>query len=308
MSTSTRLTGSHRLAVSTGLLLCCALCGCGNPEGGGDAEAGRIVVTGSSTIAPLMAEIAKRFESRHPGVRVDVQTGGSSRGIADARSGLADLGMASRSLKDDEAELLAFPIATDGVCLIVHADNPIEELTREQVIGIYTGTISNWQAAGGSDAPITVVNKAEGRSTLELFLAHFGLEARQIAADVVIGDNEQGIKTVAGNPHAIGYVSIGTAEHDAAAGVPIRLLSLAGVKARVSTVKSGEFPLSRTLNLVSSSPPRGLVKDLVDFARSAEVHDLIEQLSFVPLVAPEREPARQAQPGLESASATAAPY
>lgn len=74
---------------------------------GADAADGRVILTGSSTIAPLMAEIGKRFEERNPDIRVDVQTGGSSRGIADARSGLADIGMVSRALKSEEQDLAA---------------------------------------------------------------------------------------------------------------------------------------------------------------------------------------------------------
>jgi phosphate transport system substrate-binding protein len=246
-------------------------------------EATQLVLTGSSTVAPLASEIAKRFELQHPGVRVDVQTGGSSRGVADARRGLADIGMASRALKDDESDLHSFTIARDGICVIVHADNSIESLTDEQVVAIYTGQIENWSEVGGGDAPITVVNKAEGRSTLELFLKHFQLESADVQPDVVIGDNEQGIKTVAGNPNAIGYVSIGTAEYDASQGVPIRLLPVGGVAASVENVANGTFPLSRPLNLLTREPPTGLAKEFIEFAQSADVHDLIREQYFVPI-------------------------
>ncbi|MFQ5655795.1 MAG: phosphate ABC transporter substrate-binding protein, partial [Planctomycetota bacterium] len=198
-------------------------------EAEGDRLRGRLVITGSSTIAPLAAEVGKRFEGLHPGVRVDVQTGGSSRGIADAREGLADIGMVSRALKEEERDLLAFLIARDGICTIVHRSNPVDLLTDRQVVEIFTGRITSWKQVGGRASAITVVNKAEGRSTLELFLRHFRLMNSEIEAHVVIGDNEQGIKTVAGNPGAIGYVSIGTAEYDAAHGIPIKLLPVGGV-------------------------------------------------------------------------------
>jgi phosphate transport system substrate-binding protein len=127
------------------------------------------------------------------------------------------------------------------------------------------------------------VNKAEGRSTLELFLAHFHLSNRDIHAHVVIGDNEQGIKTVAGNPHAIGYVSIGTAQYDATHGIPIRLLPLQHIPATIKAVREGTFPLSRPLTLVTKSPPTGLIKTFIDFAQSSQVHDLILKQYFVPL-------------------------
>jgi phosphate transport system substrate-binding protein len=243
----------------------------------------KLILTGASTVAPLAAEIGKRFEERHPGVRIDVHTGGSSRGVNDARQGLADIGMVSRPLNPGEEDLHAFPIANDGVTIILHQSNPVAEITKDQVVGIYTRRIAYWKDVGGNDAPITVVNKAEGRSTLELFCHYFGLKNSEIKAHSVIGDNEQGIKQVAGNPNAVGYVSIGTAEYDAERGTPIKLLPIGGVAATSANVANGTFPLSRPLNLVTTAPPEGLAREFIDFARSAEVHDLVRGQSFVPL-------------------------
>lgn len=248
-----------------------------------EAVQGKLVLTGSSTVAPLAAEIGKRFESLHLGARVDVQSGGSSRGITDARQGLADIGMVSRALKPDEADLQAFPIARDGVTLIVHKSNVIKQLSDAQVVNIYTGKVTNWKEVGGRDAAITVVNKAEGRSTLELFLNYFKLKNSDVKAQVVIGENEQGIKTVAGNPNAIGYVSIGTAEYDATHGIPIKLLPVGGVAASVESVRDETFPLSRPLNLVTKTPPQGLARAFIEFARSKEVYDIIKGQYFVPI-------------------------
>lgn len=247
------------------------------------AEDHKLVLTGSSTIAPLALEIGKRFEKQNPGVRIDVQSGGSSRGVADARSGLADIGMASRALKPEENDLMAHTIAVDGVGIILHSNNPVQSLTDEQIKAIYTGRITNWKEAGGKSARIIVVNKAEGHSTLELFLHHFTLKNSDIKAQVVIGDNQQGIKTVAGNPVAIGYVSIGTAEFEAAQGTPIKLLPMEGVAATVANVRDGRFPLSRPLNLVTKGAATGLAKRFIDFARSGAVNDLVESQFFVPL-------------------------
>ena len=243
----------------------------------------KLTLTGSSTVAPLASEIAKKFEAEHPGVRIDVQTGGSSRGLADAAQGLADIGMISRALKEDETDFQSFAIAKDGIGIILQSSNPVENLSDEQVVDIYTGKIDNWQEVGGIDAPITVVNKAEGRSTLELFLDHFRLENSQIQADAIIGDNQQGIKTVAGNKNAIGYVSIGAAERDISAGVPLKLLPVGGVEASTSTVQNGSFPLSRPLNLVTTDTPAGLTKEFIEFARSEKVNDLVEAQNFVPI-------------------------
>lgn len=241
----------------------------------------RLLLTGSSTVAPLALEIAKRFEKLNPGVRVDVQSGGSSRGVTDARSGAAQIGMVSRALKPGESDLTSYTIAMDGICLIVHSSNPVASLSDEQVVAIYTGQIRQWQAVGGPARDISVVNKAEGRSTLELFLAHYKLKNSDIRPQVVIGDNQQGVKTVAANPGAIGYVSIGTAAFEARQGTPIRLLPLAGVQATVAEVRSGRFPLSRPLNLVTRGNPSALARRFIAFARSAAVQDLVEEQFFV---------------------------
>lgn len=247
------------------------------------ADGNKLVLAGSSTIAPLALEIGKRFEQQNPGVRVDVQTGGSTRGVNDVRTGLADIGMASRELKPDEAqELIAHRIAMDGIGIILHQKNPVKNLSDEQIKQIYTGQISNWRDVGGENRKITVINKAEGRSTLELFLHHFRLKNPDIRAHVVIGDNQQGIKTVAGNVGAIGYVSIGTAEYEQTHGTPIRLLPMAGVDATVANVRRGEFPLSRPLNLLSKGAPTGLVKRFIEFAQSATIDDLVTAQYFVP--------------------------
>lgn len=244
---------------------------------------GKLVLTGSSTVAPLASEIAKRYEAEHPGVRIDVQSGGSSRGIADARQGVADIGMVSRSLKDSEKDLQAFTIAKDGISVIINSDNPVKNLTNKQIVDIYTDKINNWKQVGGLDAPITVVNKAEGRSTLELFAEHFKLETKDIKADVVIGDNEQGIKTVIGNPNAIGYVSIGSAEYTANQKTSIKLLPIEGVAASTANVGNGTFPISRPLNLVMKTAPTGLQKDFIDFAGSQQVQDIVKEQYFVPV-------------------------
>lgn len=248
-----------------------------------DELQGKLILTGSSTVAPLATEIGKRFESEHPDVRVDVQTGGSSRGIADVRNGVADIGMVSRRLKEEETDLQGFAIARDGIGIILHQDNPVKSLSNQQIIDIYTGKIDNWQQVGGKNAAIAVVNKAEGRSTLELFLDYFQLENSQIEASAVIGDNQQGIKTVAGNPNAIGYVSIGTAEFSINNNIPIKLLPLNDIAATTENIQNKTFPLSRPLNLITKTQPQGLDKTFIEFAQSPQVHDLVQNQDFVPI-------------------------
>lgn len=270
--------GGSRVAAAAACMLGLLACS----RGGESSQ--KIVVTGASTIAPLMSEIGKRFEEKHPGVRIDVQTGGSSRGVNDARQGLNDIGMASRLANEDEKDLIFVPIGLDGVAMIVHASNTVAELTPDQVRAIYRDQINNWSEVGGPDLPITVVHKAEGRSTLELFLKYFKLEPAEIKSEVIVGDNAQDIKSVATDPSAVGYVSVGTAEFEVKRGTTIKALPLEGAAPTTDAVRAGQFPLSRPLQLVTAKPAEGLVKELIEFATSPDVQDLVEGQFFVPLV------------------------
>lgn len=258
----------------------CALglaCGQGHPGPSHEMDVldGKLVVTGSSTVAPLVAELAVAFESRHPGVRIDVQSGGSGRGIADTRSGLADIGMASRALVEEEGDLIATQIASDGITLITHKDNPVRSVTRAEVVGIFTGAVTDWSQVGGSAGEIVVVHKAAGRATRDVFLKYFQIDELDIAPDVVVGENEHGIKTVSGNPGAIGYVSAGTAQVDAAAGVPIRTLEVAGLGSTADVI-------ARPLVLLTGDMPSNLARAFIDFACSNDAEPTIRAQHFVP--------------------------
>jgi phosphate transport system substrate-binding protein len=254
------------------------LLGCGPKT----SEESLVTITGSSTIAPLLGEIAKQYESTKGGVRVDVQAGGSSKGLMDVRSRISDIGMVSRKIKPSEADIAYSTIAIDGLAIIVNRSNPIDSITSEQVQAIYKGHIQNWSEVGGLSAPLTVVNKAEGRSTLEVFTKHFKLQNREIDADVVIGDNQQGIQTVAGNPNAIGYVSIGAAEYEVAANdIAIKLLTLDGVSASTENVRNGSYGINRELNLVYKHDLAPEAREFIDYVNSADATPLFHAHSLI---------------------------
>lgn len=247
------------------------------------AEPVVITATGASTIAPLMAEIGKSFEKANPHVRVDVQSGGTSRGIADVRQGSARIGMVSRAMHPDESDLQVALLARDGVGLVVHKSNPVKMLTREQVIAIYTGKTRNWKEVGGPDLPITVISKADGRSTLEVFAQYFGLSSRTIKAQIIIGDNAQEIRTMSTNKGAIGYVSIGSAEFEAKNGAPIKLVQLDKFVPSTANVATGQYPMSRDLNLVYRKPLSKDESALLAFATSPAARKEIEAQFFIPV-------------------------
>ncbi len=241
----------------------------------------RLTITGSSTVAPVIADIARAFEKKHGEFRIDVQTGGSSRGIGDVRNKIADIGMVSRALKSKEMDLRPHTFAKDGLSVIIHNNNPIHSLSQANIKKIYLGAITNWKQLGGNDAKIVVVNKAEGRSTLELFLKFFNLKNSAIKASIIIGDNEQGIKTVSKNENAIAYVSVGTAEYNTKIGVPIKAMPYAGVPASVSNIKTGSYPLLRDLNLITKGIVPTAAQQFINYVKSADAEKIIREHYFV---------------------------
>ncbi len=264
----------------TGLTLAAVLLwGCGSEGGrGGD----RITLTGSSTIAPLVEAAAEHYEADRPGVRIDVQRGGSSRGITDAAKGLNDIGMTSRALKpEEESGLNQHVVALDGIAFVVHASNPVSGLTRQQAKDIFTGAVTRWSEVGGGDAPIVVVNRPEGRSELDLVSDYFGLSPADMKADVVGGENQQAVKLVAGNADAIVYLSLGTASFESGAGTPLRLLDLEGVPATPDAVARGDYVLGRPLVLVIGASVSPAAQAFLDHLMSPGLDTLIAEQGFV---------------------------
>jgi phosphate transport system substrate-binding protein len=245
------------------------------------APAASLRITGSSTMCPLIGAIAERFRAVQPGVRIEVQCGGSDRGIKDVREGHAEIGMIARALKGDEKDLFGFPMARDGVSLIVHRDNPLTSLSEAQIAGIFSGEIRAWQPLNGKSAPIAVILREKAKPVSELFEKHFNLSAR-IRGTVVPGDNPVTIAAVAADPDAIAYVSSGEAERKANSGVAIRVVPVGGVMPTERNVITGNYPLTRPLSLITRDLPAGASKDFINYCLSSKVVDLIVRFDYVP--------------------------
>jgi phosphate transport system substrate-binding protein len=258
-------------------------------EGGQDGDRadgsdlkGKLLLTGSSTMAPLMTAVGQRFSERHPGVLVEVLTGGSGRGISDARLGLADIGMASRALNYEESDLKGFPIARDGICLLVHKDNPVKSLGDDLIADIFRGKVTNWKVVGGLSAPITVIDRTPGRSEVEIFCDFFQIKHEAIRAQALAGENQEAIQMVAKDRQAITYISLGESVRSQRSGIAVKLLPIQRVAASKDEVRTGNYPLARPLTLVTKDMPTGIAKQFLEFALSSQVTDLIDEYNFIP--------------------------
>ena len=246
------------------------------------ALAGHLLLTGSSTMAPLMSDIARRFTARHPGVTVEVQSGGTGRGIADARAGAAHIGMASRALGDKEKDLRGYPVGRDGIALIVNRANPITTLSQQQLRAVLTGKTTGWKAAGGRDAPIVVIGRSPGRASTEVIVHFLKIAEEELRPQHVRGDNPDLIAAVAADPNAIGFVSVGAVERAVSSGVAIRPLRAGDVEASVRNILSGDYPIARPLTLVTHQAPQGTTRAFIDYALSPAVADLVRKHEFIP--------------------------
>lgn len=266
-----------------------ALCAALDPAGvwaqrKAEPLAGTLVVAGSSTLQPVVAELAKLFQARHSAVRIEVRGGGSGRGMSDALAGKADIGMVSRPLKPEEKTVQSFAIGRDGCALIAHRDNPVSALTRAQMRDILTGRIASWKAVGGRDEPIELLSRSATRGCTELMVEYLGTEHGAIRARREMGDadNMEVIGAVAQSPAAMSWVSLGEGERRAQAGTRIRLLAVDGIAASARNVRSGDFPVSRPLMLVTRETPRGPARAFIEFALSPQAAPILVKHDFVP--------------------------
>ena len=240
-----------------------------------------ISISGSTSVGPLMEKISDEYENKNEGISIEINQVGSSAGIKDTINGVSEIGMASRELKDEEkSEVTGTIIAYDGIALITNKNNPVKEITLEEVKGIYTGKITNWnELNGGMDAPIVVVSREEGSGTRSAFEEIVGYKSEELLGIATIADGSGSIKTtVSGNENAIGFISFEYLDET------IGTLNLGGVKPEASLVKNGKYKLSRPFILVtktSNITENGNM--LIDYILSEEGQKIVEDNKLITL-------------------------
>ncbi|MEG2290214.1 MAG: phosphate ABC transporter substrate-binding protein [Clostridium sp.] len=242
-------------------------------------EGNTISISGSTSVGPLMEKIAANYESLNADTSIEINQVGSSAGIKDTINGVSELGMSSRELKDEEkAEVTGTVIAYDGIALITHKNNPVKEITLEEIKGIYTGKITNWnQIAGGVDSPIVVVSREEGSGTRTAFEEIVGYKSEELIQAATIADGSGNIKTtVQGNENAIGFASFEYLDES------ISALNVGGVEPKAEFVKTGEYKLSRPFILATkTSNETENSKKLIDYILSEDGQKTIVDNGFI---------------------------
>ena len=258
--------------------------GCiGDKDAETSTQSMKLQVTGSTTVLPIADECARVYMETHPGSRIYVSGGGSSLGIKSVADGIADIGTASRDLKDSENEkypdLVLHAVAKDGVAIITHAGNPISNLTMEELQKIYTGEITNWKDLGGVDAKIMVVSREEGSGTRDCFEQAVLKSIKQEIMDyAVIQDSNGKIRTtVAGNKDGIGFISIGYINSD------VRAVKLDDIEPTVENVQNDKYAISRTLWMLTNGDPDEDERAFLNFVLSDAGQKLVSDVHFIPV-------------------------
>jgi len=244
---------------------------------GGRSQA-NLVVAGSTSVQPYIELLAEEFELQFPGSGIDIQGGGSSAGITAAESGAADIGMSSRWLKRTEEHLWSVEIAKDGLAIIVHPNNPITDLTLEQVRSIYTAEIRDWSQLGGRQARIHLIAREEGSGTRSAFEEMVMGSSFRITPRAIVQNSNGAVRQlVAGDPNSIGFISLGLVDNT------VKAVKLDGVEASPENVINSSYSLFRPFLFVSKSiPPTGLAMEFIEFILSVQGKELMTREGLIP--------------------------
>jgi len=253
------------------------------------AEAQGIFLKGSDTVLPLAQAEAEDFMIAYPEKSVTVTGGGSGVGIAALIDGEVDIATASREMKADEIEAakanginpVENTIAIDGISVIVNPENPVSELTFDQLRGIYNGSISNWKDVGGEDKSIVVISRDSSSGTYEYFKEAV-LLGDEYRPDALTQPATGGIVSeVSQNPNAIGYIGVAYLDES------IKALSLDGGNGSEypssENIISGAYPLSRPLYFYTDGEPSGLTKEFIDYVMSEDGQSLVLEIGYFPI-------------------------
>ena len=239
---------------------------------------GTVTTDGSTSMQKVIGALGESFMEANSGTTFTYNPTGSGSGIQAVSEGRCDIGLSSRALKDDEkATLTGTVVALDGIAMIVNPENPVSDLTVEQIADIYTGKITNWKDVGGNDAEIVVIGREAGSGTRD------GFESITNTKDSCkyrqeLGSTGDVIATVAGNPGAIGYASL------AAVKDTVKALAVNGVTPGEETVKDGSYVVQRPFVLVTKKGAElsDVAKAFYDFALSASSGSIISAAGAVP--------------------------
>lgn len=263
---------SKLILLSCLLLIATLLASCGQ------STSNSITLTGSTSITPFIEHLAELYMHEHPGITINVQGLGSSAGIQAAQNGTAEIGMSSRNLEADEAaDLEQLVIAYDALAVIVNPENPIDNLTREQVRDLFDGDLPTWENLNNTPNSVTLVSREAGSGTYSAFDEL--LMDKQLISNRALRQGSNGAirQIVADNPDAIGYISLGIVDNS------VKAIAIDGVMPSPENVHNQSYTLIRPFLFVwpKSSTLSPAAQAFIDYVLSPEGQRELERSGLV---------------------------
>lgn len=257
-----------------------------------------IQIKGSDTMVNLGQAWAEEYMRQHPELSIAITGGGSGTGIAALINGTTDIAQSSRDMKAEEKEAVRkatgkevkeFKVGMDALAVIAHPQNPVSELSIDQLSGIFTGKITNWKELGGSDEALLVLSRERNSGTHVYFLEHVVRKGNakgpeEFGSNVLMMPSSQAIaQEVSRSRAAIGYMGLGYVGKKHKPLLIKKGPNDPAVGPNIETAQNGTYPISRPLYIYTAGEPEGEVKAFIDFAMSAEGQEIVKVMDFVPL-------------------------
>ena len=276
----------------TAVMALALLAGCGNQtnndnannggdsaDNGGAAEvSGTVSTDGSTSMEKVIGALSESYMAANKNVTVNYNPTGSGAGITAVQEGTCDIGLSSRALKDEEkaAGLQETVLAYDGIAIIVHPDNPVSDLTLEQIAQLYTGELTNWKDVGGNDAQVVLIGREAASGTRDGFESITGTKDKCQYRQELTSTGDV-ITTVSQNPDAIGYASLASIKDS------VKALNVDGVTPSEASVKDGSYKVQRPFVLVTveGKALSSAAQSFFDYATSADAADIIAKAGAV---------------------------
>ena len=237
---------------------------------------GSVATNGSTSMESVMGYLIEGFKEVQPGITVSYTGSGSSAGVTGAQDGTCDIGLASRDLKDDETGVKAITVAKDGIAIIVNPNNPVADLSVEQIAQLATGEITNWADVGGTDGQVVFMGREAGSGTRDGFESITGTKDACKYQNELTSTGEV-IAAVASNP--IGYASLSAVDET------VKAITVGGVEPTEETVLDGSYAIQRPFVLVTKTGENlsPAAQAFFDYATSSAASQLIKAAGAVPV-------------------------
>jgi len=265
------------------LMVIAAGCGGGNENAdNGDENSGSLVVSGSSAMQPLIAAAAEEFMAENPNADVQVNAGGSGTGLSQVSEGSVDIGNSDVYAEEKEGikadELVDHKVAVVGITAAVNPNVGITDISKEDLIKVFTGEITNWKDVGGKDQKIVLVNRPDSSGTRAVF-NKFGLDDATPAEGITEDSSNTVKKILTETEGAVGYLAFSYFTDDS-----ITALSVDGVEAKEENVQNGTFPIWAYQHSYTKGEPKGLTKSFLDYVMSEDIQStLLKEQGYLPV-------------------------